>query len=1005
MSVSFDKNNNSFFIYGPEEFNLNFNTEPYEIKPFDNSLIMEHENIKIAILIPNENVSDFIFQYISPQFAKYYDNDSEKFIGRSIQMIYQEMGANICSILKNVYNTKNNDFVYFNYYNGNNLRYSLKLTIQYNDEGYLSVLAEDYTAQIKIRELSSLNQSSSYIQKNKKFAIGTRFENGIHSWSDGIYEILEREPHSDDKTHNIIFDIVIPEEREKLEELKQFLRDNPKKSYEGIFNILTDKNVVKSLKIDIKKIFKEDKLEKTVAILYDVTEELKTQKKYKIINDLNSSINNYFNISGFVVNYENGYYHISDNIVKILHLSKKNPRLMAYDIIHNIFSPEFPILLEKLKNDEIKLIDEIFDYKSDNYNKSQKIHFTYFKKIYDNETYYIGGFQDVTKEFEDQNKILAKNQELNLLQNTLVDAEKSNQLTVPFMDKEHKYHWTEGIYEILERKPLPNDENENILLNACDEKTKINLSNKINNLSRNELLDNQEIKIITHKGNVKYLQINVRNVYDNEGNFIQQSAYCRDITAKHDNEEEIELLTNVMQKINTNLGTGAFIWDENEDLMIITDSAREIAHVEDMGNPKLELQKFKNNLLESEKYQQEVNKLHANEITAINSIWDYKSPSHDTIQKIKINYQKIKTENKELWVAGIKDVTEEIERQNKLIERNNDNELLTTLLSEINKGLGTGAFTVDVENDKYYWDEEILNIIHVEVEHPLKVLKNFRENVQDNGEYKAKLKQLYSGEIDRIFDILDYKSPNYDKVQKIQLLYEGININNHQYWIGGLKDVTEEIERQNEIITANNNMSLMIKESNHRIKNNLNLLLRFISLEKRFNSPPEDILNKILGRINSLIVLHEKLYKSENTKEVNAIETVKQMIHDMHEIYKDISPGINIKFDEYKDFKIPNEKVAPTLLILNELIINTFKYAYKDMDIENKEFYGYVKKEGNICKCFVKDNGKGYPEGFDPKNSKGLGWIIIQSLTKQLNGEFEAYNDNGACFKLDFPIN
>lgn len=100
------------------------------------------------------------------------------------------------------------------------------MNIQYTDADYLSVLAEDYTAQIKITELSSLNKSSSYIQKTKKIAIGTRFNNGIHSWSDGIYEILEREPHSSDKTHNIIFDIVVPEEREKLEELKQFKRQS-----------------------------------------------------------------------------------------------------------------------------------------------------------------------------------------------------------------------------------------------------------------------------------------------------------------------------------------------------------------------------------------------------------------------------------------------------------------------------------------------------------------------------------------------------------------------------------------------------------------------------------------------------------------------------------------------------------------------------------------------------------------------------------------------------------
>lgn len=313
---------------------MNFEDEPYKIETFENSLIKEHKSIKIAILIPHENNTDFIFQYMSPEFAKYYNTTSEKFIGRSIKLIYPTMSKNMCSIVKNVYETKQKDTVYFYYYDNNELKYALKLNIQYTDAGYLSVLAEDYTAQIKITELSSLNKSSSYIQKTKKIAIGTRFNNGIHSWSDGIYEILEREPHSSDKTHNIIFDIVVPEEREKLEELKQFLRDNPKKAYEEIFSILTDTNKIKSIKIDIKKIFDDDNNEliKTVAILYDVTEELKTKKKYRILNDLNSSINYYFNISGFVINYENDYYTISDNTIKMLHLTKKNPKLLIYDL-------------------------------------------------------------------------------------------------------------------------------------------------------------------------------------------------------------------------------------------------------------------------------------------------------------------------------------------------------------------------------------------------------------------------------------------------------------------------------------------------------------------------------------------------------------------------------------------------------------------------------------------------------------------------------------------------
>lgn len=128
------------------------------------------------------------------------------------------------------------------------------------------------------------------------------------------------------------------------------------------------------------------------------------------------------------------------------------------------------------------------------------------------------------------------------------------------------------------------------------------------------------------------------------------------------------------------------------------------------------------------------------------------------------------------------------------------------------------------------------------------------------------------------------------------------------------------------------------------------------------------------------------------------------MTEDLYYTFNEQSSEITFKFDEYEEFKLPNEKMTPVLLILNEIVTNTFKYDYTSENNEN-EIYSYIKKEDNICECFIKDNGKGYPEGFDPKKSTGLGWLVITSLITQLNGEFEIYNDNGACFILRFPIN
>ena len=262
--------------------------------------------------------------------------------------------------------------------------------------------------------------------------------------------------------------------------------------------------------------------------------------------------------------------------------------------------------------------------------------------------------------------------------------------------------------------------------------------------------------------------------------------------------------------------------------------------------------------------------------------------------------------------------------------------------------------------------------------------------------------KLYSGEIDKIDSIWDYKAPGHD-LQKIRVNYQQLIIEDRELWVAGIRDVTSEIERENKIIAANKNMEILINESNHRIKNTLNLLLRFISLEKKFHTKPEHILDNLLGRINSLVVLHEKLSDTENKYDVNAVESFRKMTEDLYNIYKELSSEISFNFEEHEEFKLPNDKMMPVLLILNELVTNTLKYAHSNK-ITRSEFNSYIKKDGNICECFFKDDGSGYPEGFDPYKTTGLGWVVITSLAKQLNGEFEAYNDNGACFKLRFPI-
>ncbi len=226
------------------------------------------------------------------------------------------------------------------------------------------------------------------------------------------------------------------------------------------------------------------------------------------------------------------------------------------------------------------------------------------------------------------------------------------------------------------------------------------------------------------------------------------------------------------------------------------------------------------------------------------------------------------------------------------------------------------------------------------------------------------------------------------------------NVYDNDAFIGRIlifEDITPEIEKQEQL-------ELLIRESNHRMKNNLNLLNRFISLEKRFNKDnPEVIIEDTMGRIDSLSLYHEKLYRAENLKDINVSEYLNSFIDDVYSLYGGDQEDIYYDSND-NELILSGETIIPLSLILNELVINSLKYAFDGYDITNKKISISIDRIEDKIVLHYSDNGKGLPDDFNHRENTGLGWIVIQSLTNQLDGEYDVFNDEGMHFKLTFNI-
>ena len=265
--------------------------------------------------------------------------------------------------------------------------------------------------------------------------------------------------------------------------------------------------------------------------------------------------------------------------------------------------------------------------------------------------------------------------------------------------------------------------------------------------------------------------------------------------------------------------------------------------------------------------------------------------------------------------------------------------------------------------------------------------------------------KIADGEIDKIDVTFTFEvdgKPNKRKI--VELYIERFDYNNSTHSLGFLTDVTEEIEKQNELIESNDMKLILIKEIHHRVKNNLQVLNSFLNLEKRaYKNDPNLIIDHMQTRLSSLALLHEKTYRSKDFKNIN----LKDYMEDHDKQTKTlIDLPVEVKFETNvdADLNLSIEVITPLLLIIDELTMNAVKHAFPDKTAPNKKITKEIKRlDNNTAQLIVKDNGVGIKDV--KKVTKNLGCEIIKSLTRQLGGTVSLIeHENGTAYKLIFPI-
>jgi ligand-binding sensor domain-containing protein/two-component sensor histidine kinase len=233
-------------------------------------------------------------------------------------------------------------------------------------------------------------------------------------------------------------------------------------------------------------------------------------------------------------------------------------------------------------------------------------------------------------------------------------------------------------------------------------------------------------------------------------------------------------------------------------------------------------------------------------------------------------------------------------------------------------------------------------------------------------------------------------------------LYNEYRKKKHELYLERLESIIKQ--RTAEIIKQRDENEILLKEVHHRVKNNLQIINSLINIQSDYVNDPRaaELFREIRNRIRTISLVHEKLYKSTDYGNINVKEYIHMLVENLIDTYS-INKFIKLKLDlEVQHFNL--NTIIPLGLLLNEIISNSFKYAFEGMENGKIEIELHKSAISDEYTIIIGDNGKGYDRALLSSENSTLGLELIKILSNQLNGTIERIEKPGTYYILKFRL-
>lgn len=251
------------------------------------------------------------------------------------------------------------------------------------------------------------------------------------------------------------------------------------------------------------------------------------------------------------------------------------------------------------------------------------------------------------------------------------------------------------------------------------------------------------------------------------------------------------------------------------------------------------------------------------------------------------------------------------------------------------------------------------------------------------------------------FELVGRKKNGEKFLTEVQI-YNGIYFG-REVIIIHLRDITERKKAEMKMQSALSEKNVLLKEVHHRVKNNLQAIIYLIEMQidKLDNKKIQLFLRELQEQARTMSLVYEQLYQSDHLAEVDMDGYLKNLTSHLLQAF---SSGRDITFNvEAENVLLDVETAMPCGLIVNELLTNSLKYAFSDLQNKTPQINIKLSRKNNLVEIIVMDNGKGIPQDYDWENTDSLGLKLVNFWVKyQLGGIIELDTTLGSKFTIKF---